>query len=455
MDHTPIVGTANQIHPRVQRLQTGSGVTTFARQARQAFPKGAIQALDKRGIEIFPSTRASQQIGGTLQQSSGHGARDFHHPLLFGPLDDRANVQAGPPLQTRSAWPWRGFDLLTKRPANTAGIRRPSVGQHEQRTQFQSGSANLLEQRISQSLISTQAHGFGHPESGRDHHRQAHPGDPLAPFDPDLIGLHVPQIELTLPHDRFVDALALLSCPISPVGHGPFIQPKRLDDRLHGTSIGHQRDHDHDQLDWLAQPKEHGPAPFTKRLSTHFAAIPTPLFVMNRHRSLSGFASCRTRLILAKWLRRVHRLCSCCLHTLQYANGRLFFLDPPDLSPDSVALPHYGITMALAGFTEKDLNIAVQNDRLTVSGRIEEKKDERVEYLYRGIAPCSFERTFRLADYMKVTGAEIKDGLLRVNLVREIPEEQKPRTIPIKGAGGQKTIEHSSSNDNKSTKKAA
>ena len=116
---------------------------------------------------------------------------------------------------------------------------------------------------------------------------------------------------------------------------------------------------------------------------------------------------------------------------------------------------HYGITMALAGFTEKDLNITVQSDRLTVSGRIGERKDEGVEYFYRGIAARPFERTFRLADYMKVTGVEMKDGLLRIDLVREIPEEQKPRTIPIKGAGGQKGIECSSSNDNKSTKKAA
>ena len=116
----------------------------------------------------------------------------------------------------------------------------------------------------------------------------------------------------------------------------------------------------------------------------------------------------------------------------------------------------YGITMAVAGFTEKDLNITFERDRITVSGRKEEKKDG-VEYLYHGIASRAFERTFRLADYMKVTAAELKDGLLTIQLAREIPEEQKPRTIEIRGAGAQKTIEHSSNdnNHNKDKKKVA
>jgi len=115
----------------------------------------------------------------------------------------------------------------------------------------------------------------------------------------------------------------------------------------------------------------------------------------------------------------------------------------------------YGITMAVAGFTEKDLTITSERDSLTVTGRIDGRHEETVEFLYRGIAARPFERVFRLADYMKVTGAQIKDGLLRIELVREIPEEQKPRTIQIKSADAQKTLEHSSSNDNSTKKKAA
>ncbi len=95
---------------------------------------------------------------------------------------------------------------------------------------------------------------------------------------------------------------------------------------------------------------------------------------------------------------------------------------------------HYTISMAVAGFRESNLSIVVQNSQLVVSGRVNEKDDQGVEYLHRGIALRAFERTFSLADHMQVTGAEIKDGMLRVDLVREIPEEAKPRMIPIKAA---------------------
>lgn len=116
----------------------------------------------------------------------------------------------------------------------------------------------------------------------------------------------------------------------------------------------------------------------------------------------------------------------------------------------------YTITMAVAGFREKDLNIVVQNDQLTVMGRIEDKEDGEVEYLHRGIAGRAFERTFRLADHMKVKGAEMKDGLLRIQLVREVPEEAKPRMIPINGGGkAGSTIEAKNDNGNNNSKKAA
>ena len=115
----------------------------------------------------------------------------------------------------------------------------------------------------------------------------------------------------------------------------------------------------------------------------------------------------------------------------------------------------YGITMAVAGFTEKDLNITTDRDSLTITGRVESRNEEGPEFLHRGIAMRPFERVFRLADYMKVTGAEMRDGLLRVDLVREIPEEKKPRTIQIKAGDIQKSIEHTSSKDNSTNKKAA
>ncbi|MEJ2575357.1 MAG: Hsp20 family protein [Gammaproteobacteria bacterium] len=100
---------------------------------------------------------------------------------------------------------------------------------------------------------------------------------------------------------------------------------------------------------------------------------------------------------------------------------------------------HYRITMAVAGFTEGDLDIEVKQNVLRVSGA-KQGEDEERRYLHRGIANRSFERSFQLADYVRVTGAEIKDGLLHVDLVREIPEAMKPRRIEIRRTG-EKLIE--------------
>jgi molecular chaperone IbpA len=99
----------------------------------------------------------------------------------------------------------------------------------------------------------------------------------------------------------------------------------------------------------------------------------------------------------------------------------------------------YRIVMAVAGFGMDDLDIVLQHGELTVSGNIQSKdaEEDGVQLLHRGIGMRSFERTFRLADYIKVTGAEMKDGLLTISLEREIPEEKKPRMIPIKGAAKQ------------------
>jgi molecular chaperone IbpA len=90
----------------------------------------------------------------------------------------------------------------------------------------------------------------------------------------------------------------------------------------------------------------------------------------------------------------------------------------------------YRITMAVAGFSSDDLNIEVKESTLAVRG---EKKAEIAdrEFLHRGIAARSFERRFRLADHVEVSGATLENGFLHVDLKREIPEAMKPRTIKI------------------------
>jgi molecular chaperone IbpA len=95
----------------------------------------------------------------------------------------------------------------------------------------------------------------------------------------------------------------------------------------------------------------------------------------------------------------------------------------------------YRITMAVAGFTKDEFHIEVKESSLVVSGQKAAEDKQRV-FLHRGIAARSFERRFQLADHVEVKGANLENGLLHVDLVREIPEAMKPRTIAINKASG-------------------
>lgn len=100
----------------------------------------------------------------------------------------------------------------------------------------------------------------------------------------------------------------------------------------------------------------------------------------------------------------------------------------------------YRITMAVAGFSEEDLNITNQENSLVIEGK--KKKDGEEQdgtYLHRGIAERAFQRSFRIADHIKVTGANLENGLLHIDLVREIPEAMKPRTIQIESSESDKS----------------
>ncbi|EFO31439.1 small heat shock protein HspD [Roseibium sp. TrichSKD4] len=100
----------------------------------------------------------------------------------------------------------------------------------------------------------------------------------------------------------------------------------------------------------------------------------------------------------------------------------------------------YRITMAVAGFADKDLNVEAKEHTLTIKGEKAEDSESDREVLYRGIASRAFERRFQLAEYVRVDGAQLENGLLHIDLVRELPEAMKPRKIEI-GTGSAKQIE--------------
>jgi len=111
----------------------------------------------------------------------------------------------------------------------------------------------------------------------------------------------------------------------------------------------------------------------------------------------------------------------------------------PPYNIELLAEDQYRISMALAGFVEDELTIQFEQKTLTVTGKKETEGQDQ-NFLHQGIAARNFERRFQLADHVEVTGAELKNGLLHIDLAREIPEAMKPKSIPI-GSGKAELID--------------
>lgn len=127
---------------------------------------------------------------------------------------------------------------------------------------------------------------------------------------------------------------------------------------------------------------------------------------------------------------------------------RLFtMLDSLGQPDQSQTYPHYNIertgenayriTMAVAGFDESELSVEARENTLTIKGEKSEEKGEETQFLHRGIAKRAFERRFQLADHVEIKSASLKNGLLHVDLLRNIPETAKPRRIEITAAASQ------------------
>ena len=112
----------------------------------------------------------------------------------------------------------------------------------------------------------------------------------------------------------------------------------------------------------------------------------------------------------------------------------------PPFDIEKVSDDSYRITVAVAGFRQNEIDITARQNLLVITGRKEENRNKDGNFLHMGIATRAFERRFELADFVRVENAELRDGLLSVDLVREVPEAMKPRRIEING-GSSNTIE--------------
>lgn len=112
----------------------------------------------------------------------------------------------------------------------------------------------------------------------------------------------------------------------------------------------------------------------------------------------------------------------------------------PPYNIERLSENEYRITMAVAGFAQDEIRVDVKEQTLSVTGAKKPEEKER-RYLHRGIAARNFERRFQLADHVEVKGADLQDGLLHIDLVRNVPERLKPRTITIGKGEAAKQVE--------------
>jgi molecular chaperone IbpA len=122
--------------------------------------------------------------------------------------------------------------------------------------------------------------------------------------------------------------------------------------------------------------------------------------------------------------------------SMQWNGGETY----PPYNIERTGGDRYQITLALAGFAPEEITITAEQDVLTVEGRKSEKAEH--QYLYQGIASRPFKRVFNLADYVQVKDASFEGGLLKIHLVREVPEALKPRRIAINAGISNQQIEH-------------
>lgn len=112
----------------------------------------------------------------------------------------------------------------------------------------------------------------------------------------------------------------------------------------------------------------------------------------------------------------------------------------PPYDIERVGEDHYQISLALAGFTPDDVSITAEQNTLTVEGRKAEKGSH--QYLYQGISSRPFRRIFNMAEYVQVKSASFENGMLKIDLVREVPEAMKPRQIAISTCGDHQQVEN-------------
>jgi hypothetical protein len=320
---TKVIDTTDDKHTRLQGLGLTSQLPAAASQPGQPLPKSGIQSFNKSGVNLTPALTGLQQavnlLAAALSNPSDNGQ------ATLGPLfDDLDNSHFRPGSQEAAPRLTLTRDRAAKSVLDGTNITDQPIHCHQQRATQGDGS-HLVHQTLDQAQVPLGANHPSQPQSARNHHSHRHPDGPALRFDFDFIGLHLLQIQLTLPDYMLMDRLAMLTRPLPPAFDRPFIKTEGDHNRLHRTTIRQQGQYQQDCHWFCFQPVENSPFAHTKCLLTDATVTSFFFKTMDANIATSTLSSCWTLKIRAKYRFEVHWHLLLVVVTQKYAREPLLF----------------------------------------------------------------------------------------------------------------------------------
>jgi hypothetical protein len=320
---TKVIETTDDKHTSLQGFGLTGQVPATTGQPGQPLAKGGVQSFNKSGVNLTPALTGLQQLDDLLMATLNNPSDNSQAALgpLFDDLDNsdfRPGPQAAAPRLTVTR------NRAAKSVVDGTDITDQPIHRHQQRA-TQGHRSHLVHQTLDQAQVALGTNNPTQPQSARNHHRHRHPDRPTLRFDFDFIGLHLLQIQLTLPDYMLMHGLAMLTGPLPPSFDRPLVKPEGDYNRLDWTTISQQGQHQQHRHRIGFQPVENSPFAHTKGLLTDVTITPFFFMTMDANIATSTLSSCRTLKIRAKYLFEVHWHLLLVVVTQKYAREPLFF----------------------------------------------------------------------------------------------------------------------------------
>jgi hypothetical protein len=320
---TKIIETTDDKHASLQGLGLTSHLAAAASQPGQTLAKSSIKSFNESRVNLTASLTGLQQLANLLAATLNNPPNNGQ-AAVGSRFDDLDNGDFRPGPQGTTTRLTLAGDGAAKSVLDRADITDQPIHCHQQGPTQGDGSY-LVNQTLDQAQVPPGTNDPSQPQSARNHHGHGHPNGSTLHFDFDFIGLHLLQIQLTLPDYMLMDRLAMLTRPLPPAFDRPFIKTEGDHNRLHRTTIRQQGQYQQDCHWFCFQPVENSPFAHTKCLLTDATVTSFFFKTMDANIATSTLSSCWTLKIRAKYRFEVHWHLLLVVVTQKYAREPLLF----------------------------------------------------------------------------------------------------------------------------------